>query len=248
MSRPELLREHGRGPCGLPGTAGDPEGSRVPKRTPGTQGIGDAAAPGVIYEDLNSKQRAEVAAAVRLARRRIGEAVAELKRAKEKVSPLVEAFFRFDGREEENHDKLDRILANYHIIAGALLGHDGLVIDGERTGPAFNLGKIIGKSPQGYVWSRTRPEPGETAEIQIVTPNFMSPPEVFDNLPRSVQWKVRREQARVVIHEVAHRYCGVDDIKYLHGKPGRLSVEEAMDNADSYASFAIPEVDYGKND
>ena len=183
---------------------------------------------------------------MRLARRRIGEAVAELKRARKDRSLLVEVFFRFDSTDKEHQEKLDRIQANYNIIAGALLGHDGLVIDGERTGPAFNLGKIIGKSPAGYVWSRTRPDPGEEAEVQIVTPNFESPPEVFDNLTKSVQWSVRREQARVVIHEVAHRYCGVDDIKYLHGKPAKLSAEEAIDNADSYAAFAVPEVSYGK--
>ena len=49
------------------------------------------------------------------------------------------------------------------------------------------------------------------------------------------------QQAALVIHEVAHRYVGIDD-KAAFSRPAdyaRLSAGAALDNADSYAFFAV---------
>jgi len=48
------------------------------------------------------------------------------------------------------------------------------------------------------------------------------------------------ENIALLIHEAAHRHAGVDDKAY-HWDPKykTLSAEDAMDNADSYARFAI---------
>jgi len=47
-------------------------------------------------------------------------------------------------------------------------------------------------------------------------------------------------QVALVIHEAAHRHTGVDDKVYQWDKKyATLSADDAMDNADSYAWFAV---------
>ncbi|MBE5231759.1 MAG: DUF4157 domain-containing protein [Microcystis aeruginosa PMC 728.11] len=47
-------------------------------------------------------------------------------------------------------------------------------------------------------------------------------------------------QEAIIIHEVAHRFAGVDDKAYVwQGNYATLTPKQAMDNADSYANFAI---------
>ncbi len=55
-----------------------------------------------------------------------------------------------------------------------------------------------------------------------------------------------REKAAVIIHEAAHRHTGIDDKAYIwERKPPdsrdytKLTPKQAMDNADSYAWFAV---------
>jgi Lysine-specific metallo-endopeptidase len=49
-----------------------------------------------------------------------------------------------------------------------------------------------------------------------------------------------KSQEVLVIHEVGHRYGGLDDEAYLHEKKyGMLSPKQAINNADSYAGFSV---------
>jgi hypothetical protein len=63
--------------------------------------------------------------------------------------------------------------------------------------------------------------------VNIVTPEFDL-------------WSLENK-ARVLIHEVSHKYAGTVDVKYLQGQGGgNLDTAEAIRNADTYAYFAIP--------
>jgi hypothetical protein len=49
----------------------------------------------------------------------------------------------------------------------------------------------------------------------------------------------RRDKANTIIHELAHDAAGCDDEAYVwEAKYARLSVDDALDNADSYSCFA----------
>jgi len=55
-----------------------------------------------------------------------------------------------------------------------------------------------------------------------------------------------QEQAALIIHEAAHRHVGIDDKAYVWEIPplgkrdySKLTAKQAMDNADSYAQFAV---------
>jgi hypothetical protein len=51
-----------------------------------------------------------------------------------------------------------------------------------------------------------------------------------------------QQRVVVIIHEVAHRYVGIEDRAYFLAQPtkyAKLSVADAIDNADSYAFFAV---------
>jgi hypothetical protein len=49
-----------------------------------------------------------------------------------------------------------------------------------------------------------------------------------------------KSQEALVIHEVGHRYAGLDDEAYLHEKRyAMLSPKQAINNADSYAGFSV---------
>jgi hypothetical protein len=226
MSIAELSREKGRGPLGSSGTSSSPDNIRIPKNTPGTVGINDATSPDIIYRDFSPAERDVIRRAAKLALRKVGEAKTEIKAAKIKPSTRVIRFFNITGTAPEDIKNLDVIYANYNIIAGALLGHDNLVIDGECSGPFWGLGKLIGKDIAAYVWSNVRPTPGEEGEINIVTPEFNR--------------KSLEDMARVLIHEVSHRYTGTVDEDYLEDGVGKIDTAKALRNADNYAYFALP--------
>ncbi len=226
MTMPELLRNRGRGPCGVSGSAANPDTAWAARQTPGTLGIEDAAAPAVRFDDLSDDELADVKAAIRLALRKIGEAKAEIARARKAPSPRVMSYFRIQGTSKADLEKLDLIHARYNTIAGALLGHANLVIDGELTGPAFGLGKLVGKDIPAYVRSLEPPDEGEEGVVKVVVPSFRS--------------RSREAQARILIHEVSHRYCGTVDVEYTQGTVAALTADDAIRNADTYAAFAIP--------
>lgn len=227
MSRPDLLREKGRGPLGSSGTSSSPDNTRIPKTTPGTVGFSDAFSPSITYRDFTPDEQAVIKLAVKLALRKVGEAIAEIKAAMNKPSIRVMRYFKITGTTAADKKNLDIINANYNIIAGALLGHDKLVIDRERTGPFFGLGKLIGKNVAAYVRCNVRPAHGEEGVVNIVSSEFgrMS----LENM------------ARVLIHEVSHRYTGTVDEVYLEGGGvGKIDTATAIRNADTYAYFAVP--------
>jgi Lysine-specific metallo-endopeptidase len=70
----------------------------------------------------------------------------------------------------------------------------------------------------------------------------------FDNRPDHCSFSKLspHEKAATIIHEVAHRHVGVSDKAYLHDRTPpdprdytKLTASQAMDNADSYAWFAV---------
>ena len=70
----------------------------------------------------------------------------------------------------------------------------------------------------------------------------------FDHRPDHCSFSKLRahEKAAAIIHEVAHRHVGVGDKAYLHDRTPpdprdytKLTAKQAMDNADSYAWFAV---------
>ena len=163
---------------------------------------------------------------MKLALRKVGEAIAVIKAAKNKASTRVMRYFKITETTAADKNNLDLISANYNIIAGALLGHDKLVIDSERTGPFFGLGKLIGKDVAAYVRSNVRPDHGEEGVVNIVRSEFGRM-----NL---------ENMARVLIHEVSHRYTGTVDEVYLKGGVGKIDTATAIRNTDTYAYFAVP--------
>ena len=227
MTMPRQHREEGRGPQGSEGTASSPDNRRVPKNTPGPLAINDAFS-NMVFRDLTVAQRDAIKAAIKLALRKIGEAKAVLVSAGNRPSERVMRYFKITGTTDADLKALDVVLENYNVIAGALLGHEKLVLDGEKTGPYFGIGKLLGHEVAAYVWGNKRPEPGEEGTVNIVTPEFSL---------RSLENK-----SRALIHEVSHKYAGTVDVKYLQGQGGgNLDTAEAIRNADTYAYFAIPD-------
>lgn len=228
MSIPDLLREHERGPLGLKCAWSSASKLQLPKLTPGPLGTNDAFSLSLTYRDLSAEHQKTIQRAIKFALRKIADAKKEIEAAKTKISPRTARYFKITGQSEKDIQLLNKILENYNIIAGALLGHEKLVFDGEQTGPAFNLGVLIGKKPLAYTWSNDRPAPGKEGVVKVVKPRFNQ---------QSLE-----TQARIIIHEVSHRYAGVEDKEYLSGGGvGKFDSETAVGNADTYAHFAIPE-------
>jgi head-tail adaptor len=187
-----------------------------------------ATAGSVSFRDFTAAQREKVKSAVRLALRAIADAKAELVTAKTRPSREAMRYFKITGTTDEDLAGLDLAIAVYNEVAGALLGHEKLVFDAERTGPAFGLGKLFGHDVTAYVSRSGTPERGEEGVLKIVTPKFD---------PMSLEGK-----ARVLIHEVSHIYAATVDEWYLGGGgAGKGDSAAALRNADSYAHFAIPE-------
>ncbi len=73
--------------------------------------------------------------------------------------------------------------------------------------------------------------------IQFVGINDLVPP---DNLAYLLKHDSTRRYGEILLHEVSHDAAGTDDEEYYY--PSRttttLSVSDALDNADSYESFA----------
>jgi len=70
----------------------------------------------------------------------------------------------------------------------------------------------------------------------------------FDNRPNHCSFTnlTAQQRAALIIHEAAHRHAGIDDKVYAWEQPPRssrdyskLTSKQAMDNADSYAWFAV---------
>jgi hypothetical protein len=160
MTMPRIQIEEGRGPLGSDRTASSPDNKRVPENTPGPLAINDAFS-NMVFQDLTAAQREAIKAAIKLALRKIGEAKAVLVAAGSRLSERVMRYFKITGTTDADLKALDVVLEKYNVIAGALLGHENLVLDGEKTGPYFGIGKLLGYEVIAYVWGNERPEPGE---------------------------------------------------------------------------------------
>jgi hypothetical protein len=180
----------------------------------------------VEFEDLDPEYQRLLKKVFQFCLRRIAEAKEELYRALVRLSPKVARHFKIMSTESSDRLKIREIISNYNRIAGVLLGHEKIRYDGEKTGPAFGLGRIFGIRVEGYVTGLGPLDSGQTGEIKIVKPEFMKAP--------------YEQKARIVIHEIAHKFLGMKDIKYYGPSSAiKISTEQALNNADSYANFAI---------
>jgi len=179
----------------------------------------------VEFEDLDSEQQKVLKDVFKFCLSKIGEAKQELSRALVRPSPRVGRHFKIISTESSDRSRIRKIISNYNRIAGVLLGHEKVRYDGERTDRAFGLGRLIGKRVPAYVSSLPL-DKGETGEIKIVKPEFMISP--FE------------QKARIIIHEIAHRFLGIKGEEYYAASQTiKISIEQAINNADSYANFAI---------
>lgn len=230
MPRPEIMREQGRGPLGSDGTASSPDNKRIPKNTPGTLAVNDAhdwTGGRITFEDFAPAKEKDIKATIKFALRKIAEARKEAISAKSKPSKRVGRFFKIITTTESDKKMLDIVINNFNLIASPLLAHENLVIDGEETGPIFGLGKLFGFDVPAYIWRNGIPDPGEEGVVKIVKPAF--------NI-ESIEQK-----ARILIHEVCHKYTGLGDKWYVDKGAGRkVTPADAIRNTDTYAHFAIP--------
>ena len=181
----------------------------------------DAPTPlSVEFEDLDSGQQKVLKDVIQFCLTKIPAAKEELNRALVRPSPKVFRHFKINSTESSDKLRLRKIISNYNRIEGVLLGREKVRYDGERTGPYF-VGSVL-----AYVRSLGPLDKGETGEIKIVKPEFMNAP--FE------------KKARTIIHEIAHRFVGIKGEEY-YGESMRIEIskEQAIDNADSYANFAI---------
>ena len=180
----------------------------------------------VEFENLVFNEQKKLKKVTRHALRNIAEAKKDLESALHGPNERVMRHFKIIETKDQDKSDIQKIIGNYNRLIGILLGHERVRYDGEQTGPAFGLGKLFGIDAHGYVRSCGPLEYGELGEVKIVKPNFSEAS--FDN------------NARMIIHEVAHKFLGMRDHKYYKGSTAiKISQEEAMENADTYANFAI---------
>lgn len=189
------------------------------------------------FDDLSESQSRSVTQACRFALRRIAVAINLLKRAQNRITPEVMTHFRINDTSAASKADLQTIIGNYSRMVDALLGHRNLGFEGESSGPYGPIGDCLGElfrggPPTAYVWSKTPPEGGDPGVVHLVKHRVFGHP-----LP---------EQGRIVIHEVGHRFAGLQDKKnYNASRLITISRKDALVNADTYANFAIPKPDAG---
>lgn len=177
------------------------------------------------FSDLSSSQVDAIQAAATLALRGIADAISILKRARTSPVPRVASHFKISETSQKSRIDLELISANYHRMAGALLGHEKLYFEGESSGPYGVIGDWMGRvlfniDPAAYAYNN---EP----VVHLVKKK------VFGHSPV--------HQARIIIHELGHALCDLNDKKYYgSGTAINVSRKEALRNADSYAYFALP--------
>ncbi|MEO1104540.1 MAG: hypothetical protein AAFW98_12540, partial [Pseudomonadota bacterium] len=178
------------------------------------------------FRDLSEEQVQSLKSTIKLCRLRLAGALADLRQAKSKPVGRVGAHFKIMGTSRDDLRDLSIIENNLNRMVGVLLGFENMVLDGERTGPAMGLGRLVGVDVEAYVRSTTPPKAGEEGVIKIVTEPFFK--------------RNDEERGSMLIHEIGHRFVGLKDVKYVQGRAVRISREDAMRNADSYAAFVFP--------
>ncbi|EPE96650.1 peptidoglycan-binding protein [Rhizobium grahamii] len=121
------------------------------------------------------------------------------------------------------HDDLRFILTRLMRIAKAI--EHGIAFKAERSCPATPSGMECG-------YANTSMWFGGSGDVRLC----------FDTRPGHCNFasSAAPRQERILIHEVSHRYVGINDKAYHHLPAYKtLSPSQAMDNADSYAFFAV---------
>lgn len=162
----------------------------------------------------------DIGVATAEARRMVQSAINALgpgARAAERIRNALQRHFHLDQRaidETGNYSlllKLTTVINNFRYINNAFSGT--IPFECERT----NDGWFCRVNRYGYV--------------RLIWSDIHLCPHWFAMTPRN--------QARGIVHEMSHKYAGTDDEAYEHNPEYRnLSVNDAIDNADSYACFA----------
>lgn len=156
--------------------------------------------------------------AVRHASAFVGSAYGRPDRMKAATRQLLLRHFHTTKREHLRH-----ILTRMMRIEKAI--KEGIKFRGEKTCTGGGTGPVCG-------YARTTQLFGGFGKVHIC----------FDTRPGHCDFSRLTPdiQEATVIHEVAHRYVGIEDQAYEHeAKYHRLSPKEALNNADSYAFFAV---------
>lgn len=175
------------------------------------------------YSGCSATQQQQIDAAVVDARKALSRAAAVVGSAYGKPSSLSAANKQLllDHFHTTSHDHLRRILGTYISVQRAF--DAGLKLECEATCPKSTSSAVC-----GYAYN-TRWFGGR-GPIHIC----------FDPAGCDFTITAANNQAALVIHEAAHRHAGVDDKVYAwDAKYATLTAGQSMDNADSYAWFAV---------
>jgi peptidoglycan hydrolase-like protein with peptidoglycan-binding domain len=156
--------------------------------------------------------------AVRHAASFVGSAHGRPDRMKPATRQLLLRHFHTTRRDDLRH-----ILTRYMRIAKAI--EDGISFQGEKQCQAMPTGMVCGYANMTQLF-------GGFGRVHIC----------FDPRPGHCDFTSFSpdEQEAVIIHEVAHRYVGIDDKAYQReARYATLTPKQALDNADSYAFFAV---------
>jgi hypothetical protein len=212
---PLLLRE-----MATPGARSDELGE-VDREDPAFEN----EAPAHSFSNCPSGARTVLAASAARALRAVNNAAAFVGSAygrPDRMHPQMRALLAKHFHTSD-HDDLRTILSNLMGIAKAL--KDGVRFECRTECAADPGGKMCG-------YAATSQWFGGFGAVNVC----------FDPRPGHCRFdrEPERTRDRIVIHEVAHRYKGIDDHAYCwKAEYNRLTAGQALDNADSYACFAL---------
>lgn len=175
------------------------------------------------FSGCTGTQSKQITAAVQDAKRALNRAAAVVGSAYGRPSGLSAAHRQLlmDHFHTTRHDDLREILGTYISVGQAF--DSGLKFECETTCPKTKTEAVCGYA-YNTMWF------GGIGPIHIC----------FDTSGCDFATTAADHQVALVIHEAAHRHAGVDDKVYAWA-PGyaTLTAKKAMDNADSYAWFAV---------
>lgn len=181
--------------------------------------------PSHSFKDCTNAQKAllidatdRALTAVRRAASFVGSAHGRPDRMKPATRQLLLRHFHTVRRDDLRH-----ILTRYMRIAKSI--EEGISFEGEKQCQATPSGRVCGYANMTQLF-------GGFGKVHICFDSRAGHCDFTSFSPD--------QQEAVVIHEVAHRYVGIDDKAYLHEpKYATLTPKQALDNADSYAFFAV---------
>ncbi len=175
------------------------------------------------FSGCTGNQPNQIDSAVHDAKAALGKASSVIGSAYGKPSSLKGASKQLllDHFHTTSRDDLLKILRTYISVEQAF--EAGLKFQCETTCPKSAAGNVCGYA-YNTQWF------GGRGPIHIC----------FDTAGCDFAATVTNNQVALVIHEAAHRHAGIDDKVYnWDPKYATLSAKDAMDNADSYAWFAV---------